>query len=121
MKSIIFDSTPLDIAALHDAKKGTAGINGALVFYYAAIQAMLEYSSYVKFVFLSRRERDPFSLANSEQFKNSKRNIQVIHPTELDSLGNLDQAVLVTSTERLGPSLRLRRMLKSRCIPVTGF
>src|ERR1051326_717042 len=121
MKSLIFDSTPIDIAAAHDAKGAAAGINGGFVFYYTAVRAILEYSRYDRFVFLSRRERHPFSFANTERFKTFNRDIRVIHPTELTAQQEMDRAVLATSTERLGPLLRARQLFEPRQVPVTGF
>ncbi len=121
MKSLIFDSIPLDIGAAHDAKGETSGINGGYVFYHAAVRAILEYSRYDRFVFLSRRERHPFSFANTDRFKSFHRDIRIIHPTELTAQQEMDQAVLATSTERLGPLLRARRLFEPLLVPVTGF
>lgn len=121
MKSIIFDRLPIDIYARHDAKRSDSGINGGYVFYYGVVQALLKYSSYECFMFLGRHERRPFSFADSEEFKNSQRQVRVVHPSEISALPDLDEAVLVTSTERLGPLLRLRQMFEPQRLPVAGF
>src|SRR5258708_38500203 len=79
------------------------------------IRAMLKHSSCDRFVFLSCREQHRFSLAESEEGRNSPRDVRILHPTQIASLRDLEGAVFVTSNERLGPILRLRQGL---CGPI---
>lgn len=129
MKAIIFEgiTVPLNVIAPPDRKGSAAPIHGALLFYYAAAQAMLDYiramlehSRYDRFIFLTCLEQHRFSLAHLEEIKNSQRDVRILHPTQIASLRDLDRAVLVTANERLGPMLRLRQVLNER-IPATGF
>jgi glycosyltransferase involved in cell wall biosynthesis len=121
MGSIIFDAVPIDITARHDATRSESDINGGYVFYLTAIRAILQHSRYDRFVFISRRGQDRFSYANSGEFGSWGRDVRVIHPTEVAQLDDLDDPLIVTSTERLGTLLRLRALLEAPRIPTVGF
>src|SRR5258708_33571468 len=119
MKTIIFGNIPLDINARHDAMR--SGINGGYVFYVTAVQGLLRHSGYERFIFLSRRERERFSLAESEEFKTCKRNIVIVDPTQFSDLVDIEDAILVTTTEQMGPLLYLRELLSGYQPPAVGL
>jgi D-inositol-3-phosphate glycosyltransferase len=121
MSSIIFDAVPIDINARHDATRSESEINGGYVFYLTAIQSILQHSRYDRFVFISRRGQDRFSYAKSAEFGSLGRDVRVIHPTELAQLEDVDESLIVTSTERLGPLLRLRALLEAPRVATVGF
>jgi glycosyltransferase involved in cell wall biosynthesis len=121
MSSIIFDAVPIDITARHDAKRSESEINGGYVFYLTAIQAILQHSRYDRFVFISRRGQDRFSYAKNSEFGAWGRDVRVIHPTEIAKIEDLDESLIVTSTENLGPLIRLRALLEAPRIATVGF
>lgn len=126
-KSIIFDSVPLNKSVLGDAKNIERPGSGALLSHDTAaraildyVRAMLKHSNYDRFVFLSCRERRHLSFADCEDITSSPRDVVILHPTEIGALQDLEGAVLVTSTERLGPMVRLRHLFKEPT-PAIGF
>lgn len=119
MKTIIFGDIPLDIKTRHDATR--SGINGGYVFYVTAVQGLLRHSGYERFIFLSRRERERFSFADSEEFKRCTRNISIVNPTQVSDLADLEDAILVTTTERMAPLLGLRELLSGYQPPAAAF
>lgn len=119
MKTIVFGNIPLDISARHDATR--SGINGGFVFYVSAVQGLLKYSAYERFIFLSRHEQDRFSLTDSNQFSTYHRNISIAHPSQITDLVDIHDSILVTTTERMGPLLWLREVLPCDQPPVVAF
>lgn len=120
MKTLIFGGVPVDVVAWQNAEGPRSQINGGYVFYYTALRALLKYSRYDRFIFVSRREHHRYSFATSKDFTDSGRQVHVVHPLEIHRCINIDTAMLVTTTERLGPMLRLRNMFQ-QFMPATGF
>lgn len=119
MKTLIFPNIPLDMIALHDARG--SGIHGGYVFYASAVQALMKHSNYERFVFFKLHKDSSFALSESPWFKAIERNIEIVHPTRIQEVTNIEDAVLVTTTERVGPLLCLRNLLIGYRPPAVGF
>jgi D-inositol-3-phosphate glycosyltransferase len=114
--AVLFDRVPLDIKALHETDPHGSGINGGNIFYADAIRAVLQYSSFDEFWFLSNVT--PPAVALRPEMWTDKA-ITFITPETLPRILNDTCSLLMTPTENPGVLLPLRQV-SGRVIPITG-
>lgn len=116
---VIFDQIPEDPNAKKDAWP-RAKIDGGQVFYSSAVEAIVKHGTYDKYYFLTRNDVPEFSVLHSLKDAFESGRISELGITDLSSIEEHDDAVLMTPTERPARLLALRRFLKKPEFPVVG-
>jgi glycosyltransferase involved in cell wall biosynthesis len=121
MKTLLFSSVPEDVHRKKAANPIANPVFGATVFTTEVVQAVLEHSSYDRFLFLDRNSPGRFGIQDSPAFAIADSRASVLSVRELAALPDADALVMMMMGVMITELIPIRVFCNRSGWPAMGF